>query len=338
MFFYSFCSLFKIITFFRVIIVDEIKKIEKLLESVDQMPTLKHIVFISNEPKALESIESLAKSQNIQLHLFNQLCKLGETKLVEDLPPKPDDTFIICYTSGTTGVPKGVVISHQNIVANCSTFFKIMIDFNTDTINSDQLVISYLPLAHMFEQMNHWCSFTFGGAVGYYSGDVAGLMDDLKALKPTIFPVVPRLIHKLVDSVQGKVNNLGYIQKIMYNIAYWRKKQLLNDRVITKNSIWDKLVFDKIQEQLGGDVRLLITGSAPVSAEALEICRVVLGVMVVEGYGQTECTAIASFTWPNEIMGGHCGGVAPCSILKLGDVPELEYYAVSCLIQLNTVS
>ena len=74
---------------------------------------------------------------------------------------------------------------------------------------------------------------------------------------------------------------------------------------------------------------MLITGSAPISTHVLELCRVTLGAHVIEGYGQTECTAMATVTWPGDYEGGHCGGPAVCTLLKLEDVPEMNYFAVS---------
>ena len=80
---------------------------------------------------------------------------------------------------------------------------------------------------------------------------------------------------------------------------------------------------------MGGKVRLMITRSAAISAEVLELCKIALGCVICEGYGQTEATAMATLTWPGDPNGGHCGGPAVCATIKLGDVPELEYYAVN---------
>ena len=116
---------------------------------------------------------------------------------------------------------------------------------------------------------------------------------------------------------------------MIFNLAVSQKRNLLRERVITNNSIWDKLVFNKIQQQVGGKVRLMITGSAPINSEVLEMLRIALGAVIIEGYGQTEATAMTTCTWPGDPIGGHCGGPGICSLIKLGDVPELEYFAVS---------
>lgn len=114
----------------------------------------------------------------------------------------------------------------------------------------------------------------------------------------------------------------------MFKKAYERKLLEIKQRIVRNNSVWDKLVFNKIQEQFGGRVRFAITGSAPISPQVLEFCRVTLGAHVMEGYGQTESTAMATATWPGDYAGGHCGGPAVCSLIKLADVPDMGYFAV----------
>jgi long-chain acyl-CoA synthetase len=311
----------------KVIIVDSVDKIKKLLDSADHMPSLSHIILVGKDRQAFESLESTAKSHNIEIHLFEDLRKLGETCLVDDVLPKPEDLFVICYTSGTTGTPKGVLINHRNIVANISAFVKCMDAFDPEICTTQNVIISYLPLSHMLEQVCHWTVLMFGGAIGYYSGDIAKLTDDLKALQPTIFPAVPRLLNRFNDLIQSKVSAAGFISKLIFKFAVYQKRNLLKERIVTNNSIWDKLVFNKIQAEMGGKVRLMITGSAPISAEVLEICKIALGAIICEGYGQTEATAMATLTWPGDPDGGHCGAPAVCATIRLGDVPELEYYA-----------
>uniref|UniRef100_A0A183GCX2 long-chain-fatty-acid--CoA ligase n=1 Tax=Heligmosomoides polygyrus TaxID=6339 RepID=A0A183GCX2_HELPZ len=225
------------------------------------------------------------------------------------------------YTSGTTGTPKGVVITHRNILANISAWIFVIDRFIPEA------VISYLPLSHMMEQVTHWTMLIVGARLGYFSGSIPRLLDDINALRPTAFPVVPRLLNRLYDAIQSKVQKGGVMTRMAYRLAYSKKLALLKKGITTKESLWDRLVFNKVQAQIGGRVHTMATGSAPISAEVLETCRVALGVTIVEAYGQTECTAMATMTWPGDWQGGHCGGVAPCCNFKLIDVPELNYYA-----------
>uniref|UniRef100_A0A7E4W672 Long-chain-fatty-acid--CoA ligase n=1 Tax=Panagrellus redivivus TaxID=6233 RepID=A0A7E4W672_PANRE len=309
----------------RVIFVDNASKAHRLLDVAEEIPSLAHIVIIGNED--IEGLRSVANANNIELHRFEDARRLGETCLAEDVLPSPKDTYIICYTSGTTGTPKGVVLSHENLIANISAFEYQMNAFLPDFCTPTQSIISYLPLSHMFEQVCHWCVLMFGASVGYYSGDIANLNNDLKALKPTVFPVVPRLLNRFNDLIQKNLAKSGYIAQSVFRYAFEQKRKLLKERIVTTRSIWDKLVFNKIQQEIGGNVRLMVTGSAPIDAGVLENCRIALGAVILEGYGQTECTAMATCSWPGEPEAGHCGPPATCSVIRLDDVPELQYFA-----------
>ncbi|UMM25993.1 hypothetical protein L5515_005577 [Caenorhabditis briggsae] len=307
----------------EVVIVDNFKKAECLIQNREKMPTLKHVIVIDSA----ELVEGMTTFDTIRLESFDNAITLGSQYEFTNNLPKPEDTYIICYTSGTTGTPKGVMLTHENIVANISGFLKILFAFQPSMIDATQVHISYLPLSHMMEQLTHWTLLGFGSKIGYFRGSIQGLTDDIKSLKPTVFPVVPRLLNRLYDAITSKVQQQGFMAKLVYNIAFARKLKQVRAGKVGRDTIWDRLVFRKIQEQIGGKVDLMVTGSAPISSTVLETCRVTLGATIVEGYGQTECTALATFTWMGDPSTGHCGAPAPCALVKLGDVPDLNYYA-----------
>lgn len=120
--------------------------------------------------------------------------------------------------------------------------------------------------------------------------------------------------------------------RTLLNVAYQRKLAIVKGGIVQRDSLWDRLVFKKFQDQLGGHIQLVVTGSAPISGEVLDASRVAFGAHVLEGYGQTECTAMATVTWPFETQSGHCGGPSTCTKIKLEDVPELNYFSVSSFI------
>ncbi|CAO4371935.1 unnamed protein product [Caenorhabditis nigoni] len=307
----------------EVVIVDNFKKAECLIQNREKMPTLKHVIVIDSA----ELVEGMTTFDTIRVESFDNAITLGSQYEFTNNLPKPEDTYIICYTSGTTGTPKGVMLTHENIVANISGFLKILFAFQPSMIDATQVHISYLPLSHMMEQLTHWTLLGFGSKIGYFRGSIQGLTDDIKSLKPTVFPVVPRLLNRLYDAITSKVQQQGFMAKLVYNIAFARKLKQVRAGKVGRDTIWDRLVFRKIQEQIGGKVDLMVTGSAPISSTVLETCRVTLGATIVEGYGQTECTALATFTWMGDPSTGHCGAPAPCALVKLGDVPDLNYYA-----------
>uniref|UniRef100_A0A7N8X7Q9 Arachidonate--CoA ligase n=1 Tax=Mastacembelus armatus TaxID=205130 RepID=A0A7N8X7Q9_9TELE len=212
-------------------------------------------------------------------------------------PPKPEDLALICFTSGTTG--------------NYKTY----------------VVISFLPLAHMFERVVEGVILSQGARIGYFQGDIRLLMDDLKTLQPTVFPVVPRLLNRMFDKVFGQANTP--LKRWLLDFAFRRKEAEMKSGVMRKDSMWDKLIFRKVQVSLGGRVRLMITGAAPVSPTILTFLRAALGCQFYEGYGQTECTAGCTMSMPGDWTAGHVGPPLPCNVVKLIDVAEMNYLAVN---------
>ncbi|PAV73712.1 hypothetical protein WR25_04638 [Diploscapter pachys] len=313
----------------RLVVVDSIKRVRSLIEGNNNRSlSLKHIIVIE-EDDINEDDTSRAKEVGITLSTFSSALEKGKKLHVKLNSPKPDDTYIICYTSGTTGNPKGVVLTHRNVVANISAWLKMIHTFIPEVEQPlpDETHISYLPLSHMIEQMTHWTMLGNGVRIGYFSGNIQTLADDIQAIRPTIFPTVPRILNRLYDSVQAKLKAADPVSRALFKLAYKRKVAMLRNGVITNTSIWDKLVFSKIQKQMGGRLRQMVTGSAPLSPEVLEFCRVALGCMLVEAYGQTETTSLVCVSWPKDSTGAHVGGPTPCANVKLGDVPELNYFA-----------
>uniref|UniRef100_A0A672PBT2 Arachidonate--CoA ligase n=1 Tax=Sinocyclocheilus grahami TaxID=75366 RepID=A0A672PBT2_SINGR len=181
--------------------------------------------------------------------------------------------------------------------------------------------ISYLPLAHMFERVVQGVILMHGARIGYFQGDIRILMDDLMTLKPTVFPVVPRLLNRMFDRARSP------LKRRILEFAFRRKENEIKSGIMRRDSVWDKIVFKKVQASVGGHVRLMITGAAPVSAPVLTFLRAALGCHFYEGYGQTECTAGSTITLPGDWTAGHVGAPLPCNDIKLVDVGEMNYYA-----------
>lgn len=304
------------------VLCDNKTKAETLLQNVEkgQTPVLKIIVVMDAfDPELVER----GKKCGVDILSMEDAEALGKDNLQKPIPPKPQELSIVCFTSGTTGNPKGAMLTHENVVSDAAGVLK---GFESSVVPcTEDVSISFLPLAHMFERVVQVVMYGAGAKVGFFQGDIRLLPDDMKTLQPTIFPVVPRLLNRVYDKVQSGAKTP--FKKWLLNFAVERKYAEVKDGIIRKNSIWDKLIFNKVQDSLGGRVRVMVTGAAPISPSVLNFLRATLGCQIFEAYGQTECTAGCTFTMPGDATSGHVGVPLPCNIVKLVDVEEMNYFA-----------
>ncbi|KAI9029423.1 hypothetical protein DFJ74DRAFT_703232 [Hyaloraphidium curvatum] len=239
---------------------------------------------------------------------------------------KDTDTQTICFTSGTTGMPKGAVISHGNWVCGAAGAAEVFEDF----LSPGDTYISYLPMAHCFEKIDMYNTFNLGCVMGFFGGDVLKLFDDMEVLKPTYFPTVPRLLSRFHDVVMNQIHKSGYVANALWKVGYEFKRQLLyRFGIITKNTPFDKLLFGRIQAKMGGCLRGIVTGSAPIPPPVIEWYRIVMGCEVLEGYAQTENCAVSLITRPGDYTfpyGSFVGVPFQCNEIKLIDAPEMNYF------------
>ncbi|XP_041271487.1 long-chain-fatty-acid--CoA ligase 5 [Onychostruthus taczanowskii] len=305
-----------------VVICDTPAKAEVLLKNCEdkKTPCLKIIVLMDLFDKELKD---RGVKVGIEILSLQEAEELGRNNIREPVPPKPEDLSVVCFTSGTTGNPKGAMLTHQNVVSNAAAFLRCT--ENTIECTSSDVAISYLPLAHMFERVVQTLIFSCGAKVGFFQGDIRLLTDDMKTLKPTLFPVVPRLLNRIYDKIQSGANTP--VKNFLLKFAVFMKMAEIKQGIIRNDSIWDKLVFKKVQENMGGRVRIMVTGAAPISPSVLTFLRAALGCQIFEGYGQTECSAGSTFSMPGDWTTGHVGAPLACNIIKLDDVEEMSYFS-----------
>ncbi|KAM6952652.1 long-chain-fatty-acid--CoA ligase 1-like isoform 1-T2 [Lycodopsis pacificus] len=305
------------------IVCDVVDKANLVLDCVrDRKHSVKNIVLMETP-----SVDLVHRGQQAGIHILSlqEMEAIGKANHHQPVPPRPEDMALICFTSGTTGNPKGAMLTHRNVVSNCSAFIK-MTEVSCPFSRSD-VHISFLPLAHMFERVVQGVMIVHGASIGFFQGDIRLLSDDLNTLKPTVFPVVPRLLNRMYDKIFGQANSA--LKRWLLGFASRRKEAEMRSGIVRRDSIWDQLIFRKVQASLGGRVRLMLTGAAPISPTVLTFLRAAVGCQFYEGYGQTECTAGCTMTMPGEWKAGHVGAPLPCNSLKLVDVSEMNYLAVN---------
>lgn len=268
-----------------------------------------------------ESDRKSAADAGVTLRAYAELLELGKSHPVPVRPPTPADVHTFCYTSGTTGEPKGAMLTHQNAVSMIAGALMAGV-----TITHADVHLSYLPLAHVFERLVEGVCWTQGAAVGFYQGNTLAIMEDLVALRPTIFPSVPRLLNRIYDKVVSGAAKEGGLKSAVFTQAFESKKYWLK-RNFVHHKLWDTLVFSKLKAKVGLDrCHLIVTGSAPIADHVLEFLRVAFGCTVCEGYGQTECYGASCITNVRDHASlGHVGGPIACNEIKLVAVPEMAY-------------
>ncbi|KAF0911615.1 hypothetical protein E2562_011232 [Oryza meyeriana var. granulata] len=286
-----------------------------LLSFITQMPCVRLIVVIGGDNANMPSTPT---TNRVEIITYSRLLSQGKMSSQSFRPPKPEDVATICYTSGTTGTPKGVVLSHGNLIANVAGSSLVIKFYPSD------VYISYLPLAHIYERVNQVALLHYGVAIGFYQGDNLKLMDDLAALRPTVFASVPRLYNRIYAAITNAVKESGGLKERLFHAAYNAKRQaIINGR--NPSPMWDRLVFNKIKARLGGRVRLMTSGASPLSADVMEFLRICLCGEVLEGYGMTETSCIISTMDSDDRLIGHVGPPNPSCEIKLADVPEMNY-------------
>ena len=284
--------------------------------------TVKNLIVVNGEddPESMEELKKLG----INLFTFEEVCDKGRKEGTDDMiiPPKPDDICTICYTSGTTGYPKGAMVSHGALLVTSD-----VMGHTGFLWQEEEVYLSYLPYAHIMETLIMAVLISGGKPFGIYSGNAAKLIEDAKILKPTLMCAVPRIFQRIYEAIHANIKKLNYIKKNLVTTAINQKLSNFNQYGVLKHVIWDPLVLKPIREILGGRLRFMLVGSAPMDPEVMNFLRVALSSEIVEGYGQTENCAgmVISHSWDN--VCGHIGGPGYCNEIKLKDVPDLDYHS-----------
>ncbi|KAK2966514.1 hypothetical protein RJ640_019043 [Escallonia rubra] len=311
-----------------IVFVEE-KKISEVLKTFPNTAKfLRTIVsFGKVTPEQREEVEKLG----LAIYAWNDFLLLGNNKHF-DLPiKKKSDICTIMYTSGTTGDPKGVLISNNSIVTLIAGVKRLLESVN-EALTVKDVYLSYLPLAHIFDRVIEECFINHGASIGFWRGDVKLLIEDIGELKPTIFCAVPRVLDRIYSGLTQKISAGGFVKNTLFNVAYWHKfrNMKMGHKHTEAAPICDKVVFSKVKQGLGGNVRLILSGAAPLASHVEAYLRVVTCAHVLQGYGLTETCAGTFVSLPNEVdMLGTVGPPVPNVDTCLESVPEMGYDALS---------
>ncbi|HET7705792.1 MAG TPA: long-chain fatty acid--CoA ligase [Thermoanaerobaculia bacterium] len=298
------------------------EQLHKVLEIRSHCPALHHIIVCDPPTTTLTNVytfEQVVKSGRAEEE------KNGRARFDEIRKSvKPDDLATLVYTSGTTGNPKGAMLTHGNIASN------VMTTAGTVPFETGDIALSILPLSHILERMVDYFYLVQGGTIAY-AEDVTKVAQNLGEIKPHFFAAVPRLFEKMRTRI---MDNVATAPKARQKIFHWAlrvaEKRLpyrvegkkMPPMLAVQSKIADKLVFSKILERLGGRVKYVVSGGAPLSAE-LAAFFIGAGVEILEGYGLTETSPVIAVNTPKLRRIGTVGPVIPGIEVKIASDGEI---------------
>ena len=305
-----------------VLVVEDEEQLDKALEAWDRLEKLQKIIVI--DPRGVKDLN------DPRIITFEDLIDLGDLvvgKSFEEMTKTitSSETAIIVYTSGTTGPPKGAMITHENL-----RFAAITWGLVYDYRKNDE-VLSYLPLCHVAERVISVANAVYHGYVVNFGEDTNSFTEDLREVQPTFFLGVPRVWEKMLAAVQIRSNDATWLKRSLFN--FWIKQGglLLERRLKNKSNFIDSIwfgigwlfVFRSLKKRLGMmRVREALSGAAPIAPQVLEFLMSV-GVPVREGYGMTENTAVATIVPADELYLGSVGKALPLCEVRIAEDGEI---------------
>jgi long-chain acyl-CoA synthetase len=287
------------------VVICDGKLLKNLVAVAGDCPSLKYVVTMGDVPK-----ESVAKlPRGVAHEKLRDVAARGARKPVDSISPKPSDTAVIMYTSGTTGAPKGVVLSHANVCATMAGLGSA-----GDFTNRD-VYLAYLPLAHIMEMAAEMLMLAKGAAIGYGSPQTLtdtglklakGVRGDAPTLKPTFMVFAPAVLDRVRQAVQAKFSAASPTLKRLINAGLAAGEREFHAGRCGSTFFYNALIFKKVQKLIGGRVRLMISGSAPLSRETQIFMQTCFRCPLRQGYGLTETGSagtISSFDDTDEGVG-----------------------------------
>lgn len=269
--------------------------------------------------------------ETISLYSMKHVETIGAMSQIPINPPSPKSIYTICFTSGTTGLPKGVEITQQ-IIASGIAFALSTFKIPKHKMGKQLYDMCFLPLAHIFERQILSYDLARGIALGFlHKPDPLVLVEDLTILKPDCLALVPRILTKFESGIKTNLSKTAIQKSLAKGVIDAKSAKFTTrsgmDKSIMNFLIYHPMLIDKVREGLGlNNTSFLITGSAPISKDTLLFLRSCLDIGMRQGYGSTESFAGICLSEPYEKDPGSCGAIGITAECRLKDVPEMNYF------------
>jgi long-chain acyl-CoA synthetase len=297
----------------KLVFVEDSEKLDTAREAAEKLEVEHYVVFEGDAGDGAITLDELRE-------------KGGDDSAVDERvkATEPEDTFTLVYTSGTTGKPKGCVLTHAN--------FRADLEMMEDAVEfGDEVVLFiFLPLAHVLSRMAQMLTLDVGGTLAFWGRDKKKAMDDMREVEPTHVPAVPRIFEKIYEEARKQAD--GAIKEKIFDKAVdiGRQVRELERKgeepgfVLQKEyDLADKQVLSKVRELFGSRLEFALTGAAPVDKEMLEFFDA-CGVLILEGYGATETSAVTVANRPDDFKFGTVGKPLPGTELKIVEPEDDE--------------
>ncbi|MGH9213409.1 MAG: AMP-dependent synthetase/ligase [Acidimicrobiales bacterium] len=307
----------------KVLVAEDEEQVDKALEVLSELPDLERIVVV--DPRGVDlgdpvlmtmaELEALGQAEGGRVGEFAALVAAVD----------PAEAALIVYTSGTTGPPKGAMLSHANLQAAAANGARVF------SVSPDDEVLSYLPLCHIAERLISVIDAIAHGYVVNFGDAVDDLAADLRAVQPTFFLGVPRVWEKLLATISIRMEDAGFLKRANYRFWIGRGRRLARKRwqgklgplATVENALGWLLLYRSLRQKIGmSRIRYALSGAAPIAPQVLEYFWA-LGIPVLEGYGMTENSAQATVTPIDDVRLGKVGQVAPGCELRIADDGEI---------------
>ena len=301
----------------RLLLVGELEQWQVLAPLRARFPQLSRVLCVDRPANA-------RVMQRAELR-FTSDWLLAESEPISMSSVDPNGLATIVYTSGTTGRPKGVMLSHRNILADAEAVTRIVPAYREDVF------LSFLPLTHAFERTAGYYVPIMAGSCVAYARSIQDLPDDLLAIRPTVLISVPRMYERVYDRLQRQLADRGPLARTLFrwaDTAGWRRFEAMQhggDPDISVRLAWPvlhRLVADKVLSGLGGRLRLAVSGGAPLHP-VISHCFLALGLPLLQGYGLTEAAPVVTVNREGDNVPESVGAAVPGVELKIGAKDEL---------------